>query len=82
MTLLEKHVFEDGNGEAIFLFHPEKYTSEVDGSTRIVVNQDIKVINFLALMDELGLERNTFNAEALVTALLEKIDDPEVAIYA
>lgn len=82
MSLLEKHVFDDGDGEAVFLFNPEKYTSKVEGSVQIVVNQDIKVINFLALMDELGLERNAQNAEALVIALLEKAGSQEVAEYA
>lgn len=82
MFLLEKHVFEDGNGNAVFLFHPEKYTSENNGTTSIVITKDVKVIDFLALMREMDLEINTFNAEALVVALLEKKDSEEVAEYA
>lgn len=82
MSLVEKHVLADGEGGAIFMFNPEKYVTESEDGIKIVINEDVKVIDFMALMRELDLENSWENAEALVTALLEKKDSEEVKDFA
>jgi hypothetical protein len=82
MSLVEKHVLTDGEGGAIFMFNPEKYVTESEDGVKIIINEDVKVIDFLALMRQMDLENSWQNAEALVIALLEKRGSEEVQDYA
>ena len=46
MSLVEKHVLTDGEGGAIFMFNPEKYVTESEDGVKIIINEDVKVIDF------------------------------------
>lgn len=84
LELLSKHVFAGSDGTAIFLFEPEKaFVENPDGEGFILtLPEDAEVLDFLAIMDGMGLERNEFNAYGLVTVLLERREQGEMEEFA
>lgn len=81
--LLSKHVFTGTDGTAIFLFEPEKaFVPNPDGEGLILATEEVDVLDFLAIMDDMGLERTELNAIGLVTVLLEKREQGEMQEFA
>ena len=81
--LLSKHVFTGTDGTAIFLFEPEKaFVPNPDGEGLILAQDEADVLDFLAIMDDMGLERTELNAIGLVTVLLEKREQGEMQEFA
>lgn len=81
--LLTKHVFTGTDGTAIFLFEPEKaFVPNPDGEGLILATEEVDVLDFLAIMDDMGLERTELNAIGLVTVLLEKREQGEMQEFA
>lgn len=70
--LLNKHVFTDGFGGAIFLFEPEQaMVDNPEGEGKILATEK-DVLDFMSILDTMSLERNEMNALGLITVLLEK----------
>ena len=81
--LLAKHVFTGTDGTAIFLFEPEKaFVPNPDGEGLILATEEVDVLDFLAIMDDMGLERTELNAIGLITVLLEKREQGEMQEFA
>ena len=81
--LLAKHVFTGTDGTAILLFEPEKaFVPNPDGEGLILASEEVDVLDFLAIMDDMGLERTELNAIGLVTVLLEKREQGEMQEFA
>ena len=81
--LLSKHVFTGTDGTAIFLFEPEKaFVPNPDGEGLILATEEVDVLDFLAIMDDMGLERTELNAIGLITVLLEKREQGEMQEFA
>ncbi len=82
LELLSKHVVTGSDGTAIFLFEPDQaFTPNPDGEGFILA-PDVEVLDFLAIMDELNLERSEFNACGVVAVLLEKRQQGEMQEFA
>lgn len=83
LELLNKHVFAGSDGTAIFVFEPEKaFVPNPEGEGFVLSLDDVDVLDFLAIMDDLGLERTEYNALGLVVALLEKREAGEMQEFA
>ena len=83
LELLSKHVFTGSDGTAIFLFEPEKaFVPNPDGEGLILATEEVDVLDFLAIMDDMGLERTELNAIGLITVLLEKREQGEMQEFA
>ena len=79
--LIEKHVLIDNKGGAIFIFDPESVLTENENGS-VSLKTESLVIDFLALLDEMGLPHEEEAAIALITVLLEKREAGEMTQYA
>lgn len=84
MSVLNQHLFVGSDGSALFVFDPESaFVPNPDGEG-LVMKEDVDVLDFLAILDSLDLERTELNALGLATVLLERREsgDEELAKFA
>lgn len=84
LELLNKHVFTGSDGTAIFLFEPEKaFSPNPDGEGFVLtLSEEVEILDFLAIMDKMGIECTELTACGLVAVLLKKRAEGEMQEFA
>lgn len=69
---LDRHLFIGDDSPTIFVFEPDKaFTTDLESGILTVI-EDKKYLDFLGVMDTLGLDRTEDNALILATELLKR----------
>ncbi len=75
LEVLNKHLFVGEDGSGVFVFEPENAFMPNPDGEGVVLKPDVTILDFLAVMDGLDLERTEFNARSLATVLLERREE-------